>query len=223
MGLIKYNWDFIDNYSDEEISYFLHLEGKSIEAIGKIRNMDKSDIERHIINCKIKYRYIAKSDNMDELFHMLMSADKEERIYVINSLDRVNKAKFIHYIMDSFMNLTIKEKESALWIMGELRLKEAMPTIIKATVNNHVNIRRLSISAIGKIGIKSEAIERALLRGLKDSNPQVVVYAIKSLQRIHSIRALEEVKKVCNDWDKDYIKKACDEYIVSLQDKDKGE
>ncbi len=214
-GLIKYNWEFINNYSDEEVTYFLSLEGKSIEAISKIRNLDSSTVQKHIINCKIKYRFLAKSNNMPELFKVLLSCPKDERIFVINGLDRVNKAKLMNYIKTSYMDMELKEKEGAIWIMGEMRENIFVDILIKASVNNHVNIRRMAISALGKIGdLRGEA---ALIRGLSDENLQVVAYAIKSLQKLKSISAKEKIEQLLYTSKKEYVKKACEDYLTYIE------
>lgn len=215
-GLVKYNWDFIENYSEEEITYFLSLEGKSIEAIGKIRNIDRATVQKHIINCKIKYRFLAKSTNIEELFKALIKAGKSERVYVMNSLDKVNRAKLIDFTKRNYIDLPLKDKESAIWIIGELRAEEGLDLLIKATVNNHVNIRRLSVSALGKIA--NEKGEMALIRALNDSNSQVVSYAIKSLQKLKSKKASERIKEILNTSDKPYVQKACEEYLTNIDE-----
>jgi len=210
-GLVKYDWNFIENYSNEEISYFLSLEGKSIEAICKIRNLDRATVQKHLINCKIKYRFLVKSESSSDLFKSLILAAKEERILVLNSLDRVNKEKLIHFLVKNYMELGLKDKEAAIWIMGELRSNVTVDILIKATVNNHVNIRRMAISALGKIG--DSRAERALIRALEDKNPQVISYAVKSLQKISSGEANDKIRDLFNSTDKEYIKKACESYI----------
>lgn len=210
-GLVKYDWNFIENYSDEEISYFLSLEGKSIEAICKIRNLDRAIVQKHLINCKIKYRFLVKSESSSDLFKSLILAAKEERILVLNSLDRVNKEKLIHFLVKNYMELGLKDKEAAIWIMGELKSNVTVDILIKATVNNHVNIRRMAISALGKIG--DSRAERALIRALEDKNPQVISYAVKSLQKISSGEADDKIRVLFNSTDKEYIKKACENYI----------
>jgi HEAT repeat protein len=216
-GLVKYNWDFIENYSEEEITYFLHLEGKSIETISKIRNLDKATVQKQLINAKIKYRYLVKSESIDDLFQSLAKADKSERIYVLNSLDKVNKERLKDFIKRNYMELTLKDKESAIWIIGELRIEECIDILIKGTVNNHVNIRRLSVSALGKIA--HEKGEIALIRALNDSNTQVVSYAIKSLQKLNSKKALDKIRQIHISSDKPYIKKACEDFLLVLDGK----
>lgn len=213
-GLVKFDWNFAEKYNNEEISYFLHLEGKSIEAIGIIRNLQKSEVQKHIIACKIKYRYVVKSQNIEELFKTLSKVGKSERIYILNSLDVVNKTKLIDYILKNHLEVSLKEKEFGIWVLGELRASKSVDFLIKSTVHKFVNIRRLSVSALGKIGDSKG--EMALLRALQDENNQVVSYAIKSLQKIKSEKAVEKIEEIYKVNDTPYIKKACEEFLNSF-------
>lgn len=219
-GLVRYDWNFIDKYTNEEISYFLTLEGKSLDAVAKIRNLDRITVQRHIINCKIKYRYLVKSKSPGELFNSLKDVPKAERILVLNGMDNVNRNKLIHYICDNYMDMILKDKESAIWLMGEMGNSIAMDILIKATVNNHVSIRRMAVSAIGKVGDKKGLI--ALIRALDDKNPQVISYAVKSLQKLNCREADEKIKILYNKTDKEYIKKACEDYFNKCEELNKN-
>lgn len=215
-GLIEYDWNFIEKYTDEEISYFLTLEGKSIDAVAKIRNIDRSTVQKHIINAKIKYRYLVKSNSVDELFKYLMAAVKDERLRVLANLDKVNREKLIYYMKSQYMELNLKEKEAAIWIMGELKVVSSVDILIKATVNNHVNIRRMSISALGKIGDPRAGV--ALIRALEDENGQVASYAVKALQKLKYSEAGEKIQELKNKTNKEYVKKACEDFENSFKD-----
>lgn len=216
-GLIKFNWNFIENYTEEEISYFLTLEGKSVDAIAKIRNLDRGTIQKHIINCKIKYRYLVKSKSPGELFMSLKDVPKAERLLILNGLDTVNRERLTDYICRNYMDLVLKDKEAAIWIMGEMKNTVFLDLLIKATVNNHVSIRRMAVSALGKLAdIKGL---RALMRALNDDNPQVVSYAVKSLQKLNCREADEKIKLLYNKTDKAYIKKACEDYFNTIENR----
>ena len=102
--------------------------------------------------------------------------------------------------------MTLKEKEFGIWVLGELKASQSVDFLIKSTVHKFVNIRRLSVSALGKIG--DPKAEMALLRALQDENNQVVSYAIKSLQKIRSKKAIEKVKEIYKTNEKEYIKKS---------------
>ncbi|AAO36702.1 conserved protein [Clostridium tetani E88] len=109
-----------------------------------------------------------------------------------------------------------KDKETAIWIVGELRAINCRDILLKGSVHKFINIRRMAISAMGKIANKD--FEVPLMRALDDSNPQVVLYAIKALGKIDSKKAINKIKILEEKWDKSYIKNACENYIESLKE-----
>lgn len=210
-GLIKISWDNIDEFSDSEITYFLSLEGKSIGAICKIRGITREEVQKQLIEGKIKYRFLAKSKDEKALFEGLCNAGKDDKLTVLNSLSKENKQKLILYIKNHFAEMTSKHKEYAVWIIGELKVKEAMDILIKSIVHKHVNIRRMAVSALGKLGDKASEI--ALIRALEDENPQVVLYAIKALKKLNSSSAAGKIKQISNSGSKDYLVRAAKEFL----------
>ncbi|MDP4143964.1 MAG: HEAT repeat domain-containing protein [Bacillota bacterium] len=209
-GFVKIDWNRIEEYSEEEISYFLFLEGKTIDVISKIRNKDKSEVQRHIIDGKIKYRFLAESNNSEELFRKIAKAGKQDKIDFLNSMTKDTKDELVTYIKNNYVDMSGKEKETAVWILGEMKYTDCFDILTKASVHNHVNVRRMAASAMGKIGvIKFETI---LLRLLDDTNPQVVLYAIKSLDRIGSTVAYNKIKELSTRTDKKYIKEAAEAF-----------
>lgn len=214
-GLIKYDWKDIEKFQEEDITYFLSLEGKPIDAICRIRNLNKEEVQRHIIEGKIKYRFLAKSKNAKELFDTLCNLGKQEKLAIIGSLSEDNIKMLVEYIRTRYADMPSKSKENAIWILGELRNTSNLDILIKAMVHNHVNVRRMAVSAMGKIGDK--ASETALIRALEDKNHQVVLYAIKSLKKIKSEKAYNKIKNILDTTAKDYLKKAAQDYIDSLK------
>ena len=69
------------------------LEGKTMEAICKIRNLDNSIVQKHIIDGKIKYRFLVHSNDTNELFKSIAKAGKEDKIFFLNSMSEDNKNK----------------------------------------------------------------------------------------------------------------------------------
>ncbi|KGK87894.1 HEAT repeat domain-containing protein [Clostridium sp. HMP27] len=218
LGFVKVNWDDIDSYSNEEITYFLFLEGKSINAICKIRNLDKSIVQKHIVEGKIKYRLLARSSNEKELIHNISKAGKMDKLDIINSLDEDTKNRLIQYIKNNYVDMYSRDKETAIWIIGELKETGCNEILTKASVHKFVNVRRMAISAMRKINDKS--FERALIRALEDENPQVLLYAIKGLAEIKSDFAKGKILDILQKTDKEYLKKACE---VFLSEKDNSE
>ncbi|MCJ7690581.1 MAG: HEAT repeat domain-containing protein [Clostridiaceae bacterium] len=214
-GLLDIDWQCIGNYSEEEISYFLFLEGKSMESICKIRNLDNSIVQKHIIDGKIKYRFLAKSNDPSELFISIAKAGKEDKIYFLNSLLEDNKSKLVELIKTSYTDMMPKDKEAAVWILGELKEVSCIDILIKASVYKFINVRRMAVSAMGKIG--DSRAEGALLRALGDENPQVISYAIKSLGKIKSGKAITKIKYIHDNTDKKYIIDAAENYLLLME------
>jgi HEAT repeat protein len=213
-GLVKFDWKDIGSLSDSDITYFLSLEGKPIEAICKIRSLEREAAQRHIIEGKIKYRFLVRSKSEEELFQTLCNTPKQDKLSVLASLNNETREKLIEYIKKEYANMQSKSKETALWIIGELKTKAAMDILMKSIVHKHVNIRRMAVSALGKLEDKTGEI--ALLRALEDENSQVVMYAIKSLGKMKSERALIKVKNIYVTADKDYLRRAAEEFMMGF-------
>lgn len=213
--MLNIDWNKIDDYSQEQITYFLYLEGKSINSICKIRNLSKEIIETQIIDGKIKYGILAKSKNVKELFKTISMSGKSDKIYVLENLNGLNKNKLVEFIKSNYTSMRTGDKENAIWILGELKIKEAVDVLIKGIVHKHVNVRRMAVSALGKLGDKSG--ESALIRALEDDNPQVVMYAIKALIKIKSSRAVEKVRNIEDSSCKLYVKNSAKEYLNSVE------
>lgn len=210
-NLLNYDWNMIDNYSEEEITYFLYLENIPKDAIARIRRIDKSEVDRHIISGKIKYRYLVKAKSSKELLELLTKGGKDDKLSVITSLDDEAKNSLINYIKENYINIMGKDKETAIWIIGELKREECIDLLMKATVHKFINVRRMAVSALGKIG--SEKGELALLRALEDENPQVVAYAIKALGKIKSKKSIDKIKNLLYKTKNNSIKNACEIFL----------
>jgi hypothetical protein len=210
-GLVDYNWDDIENYNDSQISYFLFLEGKSIDVISKIRNISREEVQRHIIDGKIKYRFLAKSKNSEELLITISKAGKNDKQLLLSNLDEKNREALLDHIRNNYVEMHSKDKETAIWLVGELRDINSKDILIKASVHKFVNVRRMAVSAMGKIDDK--IFENALKRALEDENPQVISYALKALIKMKNINAKDKVQKLLAASDKEYIKKLCEEYL----------
>lgn len=214
--MLNVDWAEINSYTEEEITYFLFLEGKSIECLCKIRNLSKEMVQKHILDGKIEYGILAKSGNEKELFQTISGSGKLDKIESLKRLNGENKNKLIYYIRDNYVNMKTKDKENAVWILGQIGDSKIFDILLKASVHNHVNVRRMAVSAMGKIGDKSA--ENILIRKLKDENTQVIMYAIKSLMKIKSENAKIKVIEIYKNTEKDYIKRASEEYLKMIAD-----
>jgi len=210
--LLNVDWSRVDTFSDEDISYYLYLEGKSAEAISRIRGTDRETVRSHIINGKIKYGMIANCSGLDELFAKLANSPKADKTGTLGCLDEDLRAGLVDYIVRNYGKMRSREKETAVWILGETKLRGGYATLRKALVHNHINIRRMAVSAMGKTG--DMYFEAALVKALEDENPQVVSYAIKALDKLNSTSALDRIKEIYENADKDYLRYAAENYLA---------
>lgn len=210
-GLVRFEWNDIEKYTEEEITYFLFVEGKNIDSICRIRNIDRTTAQNHIIEGKIKYRFLAKSQNSKEFFMSISKAGKQDKMLVLSSLDEENKSKLIKFIRKNYADMYPKDKETAVWILGELKETEGIDILMKASVHKFVNIRRMAVSAMGKI--QNSKCEVALMRALDDENPQVIMYAIKALDKIKSTNVMDKIEYIKNNSDKKYLREAAEKFL----------
>lgn len=210
-GLVRFDWNDIEKYTEEEITYFLFVEGKSIDSICRIRNIDRITAQNHIIEGKIKYRFLAKSQNSKEFFMSISKAGKQDKMLVLSSLDEENKSKLIKFIRKNYADMYPKDKETAVWILGELKEIEGIDILMKASVHKFVNVRRMAVSAMGKI--ENPKCEVALIRALNDENSQVIMYAIKALDKIKSTNAKNKIEHIKNNADKKYLREAAEKFL----------
>ncbi|QCX32808.1 HEAT repeat domain-containing protein [Caloramator sp. E03] len=198
------SWDDISKLSDSEITYLLYLEGKSIDVICKIRNLEKSKVEKQIIECKIKYRIFENSKSEKDIITKLKKCFKSERLSIIELLQKEDKENLENYVINNLFNCSKEDCSFYIWLLGELKSKRAVLPICAFLKSNDGNIKRICCSALGKIGDVSA--EDALISCLNDEKPQVVQYAIKSLGKIKSKKALPYLNKIINTKNqKEYI------------------
>ena len=215
IGLLEINWSGKISYSDEDVTYFLFLEGKSISSISTIRSFSKEKVQMHIVNGKIKYGFLTKCSDIKDLFNLIKTSAKLGKINILSSIKKDHSDLLMYYIMYHYNAMIPSDKEVAVWILGELRQKASISVLSRASVHSFTNIRRMAISALGKIGDKSS--EDILIRALSDSNDQVKLYAIKALNKIESNNCLEKIK-LFKSSSKKYLRNAAEEFIASRQE-----
>lgn len=88
------DWTGIDDFEDSEITYLLYMEGLSVGQIVKIRNIDATLINDHIIKEKLKRRTTSK--NNKELRPKLKSLKNNATNSKINGNTK-NKSKIAKY------------------------------------------------------------------------------------------------------------------------------
>lgn len=206
-------WETIDKMESFQISYLLYLEGKSIKIISKIRNLPYNEVEKHIIEAKIKYK---RQKNDDELIKII-SMQKGKRLEYINTLLKEEKEKLAGEIYKRYIKFKNPEDRMILiWLIGELKNERLIPFLLMELKSKNVNYRRLSISALGKI--KSKDYKEVLEKFFYDDNAQVRQYAIKSIKEIGDQSSVNKLKLILSDNnEKEYVKRAAIEVIKILK------
>ena len=211
-------WENIDSLSDSEISYLLHREGKDINTICKIRNKNRSEVEKHIIECKVKYRVFEGTGKADDIAKKLMRYSKEERVNALNIMPEEEKKKIEELAIDKLFESNRDECMFYIWLLGELKSRGSVPALITFLRCSDGNIKRMCCSALGKIG--DIRAENALFQCLEETRPQVKEYAIKALGKLKSKKSITKINEILkNSSEKPYIIRAAQYAIDQIEGK----
>jgi HEAT repeat protein len=199
------SWENIDRLKEQHITYLLYKEGKSIDVISVIRNIPKTEVEKHIIQCKLELN--SKKNSKDSLVEVI-SMNKKDRLKYLSKLSNEEKEDLINEIIKRYASFKNSEDKSIIiWLIGELGDQRLLPYLRMELKSNRANQRRLACSALGKIGAKES--KQWLEEMIQDKNPQVRQYAVKALGVIGDGVTIEKLKKVLESKnEKDYVKRA---------------
>ena len=214
------DWNFIDEMSDEMITYFLYKEGKTLSQISRIRGLNLEVVQMQLIRAKGLVRVDeSKSDSSTLKIEDYYNKSKEDRIEFLNLLkdDELEKFKKLVY------HQTTKEKNMEdlmvlIWTMGELKEPRYLKLIHKLVAHPHGGVRRMANSAIGKIKEKSSL--PYIYRGLRDEKPQVRQYAAIALGKIGNDESLEVIlNHLQNKTEKEYVKRSLEKSFEEIRDR----
>lgn len=208
-SMLSISLDNIENLSDSEITYLLYQEGKSIKSIAKIRKMDRSEIEKHIVECRIKYRIYEGTGSIEDVIARLKKCTREERTAVISKITDKDIKQIEKYCINTLFNCSKEDCSFYIWLLGEIKSTDAVPSISTFLKSADGNIKRACCSALGKIGdIKAEDM---LIMASEDERPQVREYAVKAIGKIKSLKAVEMLNRMLNaNEEKEYVKRAAE-------------
>lgn len=216
MNMKSISWSNIESLTSEEITYLLYTEGKDIKTICKIRNLEKNDIEKHIIDCKIKYRVFEGAANTSDIIKKLMRYGRDERISVLGRLTENERKNLEKYSISRLYDSNRDECNFYIWLLGECKSSNALQSIITFLKCNDGNVKRICCSALGKIG--DIRAEEALISCLDDPRPQIKQYAIKALGKIRSKKAIYILNSICqNIKEKDYVIRAAEQAAREIE------
>jgi HEAT repeat protein len=216
-------WKDIDKLEDYEITYLLYNEGKNIDIISKIRNLEKTQIQQHIIKGKASKK--EKKDigkRKKTLLEKLILLDKEKRIKLLEDLKQKDEIKILEFKKELYKKLkTDKNLDDVIiyiWICGELRDDKFLDIIHEFTLHFHGNIRRMSYSAMRKIKNKNSL--EFFYRGLTDKKPQVRQYAARGLMDIGDENSIKKIKNlISNKNEKEYVRNSFFQAIEAIENR----
>lgn len=210
------SWENVEQLTDQEITYLLYKEGKSIKAISLIRNIDKSLAEKQIIEFRMNNRIFESAMTTEDIIRNIKKCTREERSLTISRLPGETIKELETFALSRLFESCRDECNFLLYLLGEMKSKRAVPSIMVFLKSSDGNIKRAACSALGKIG--DIRAEEGLISALDDKRPQVREYAIKALGRIGSKKAIEQLKKIeVNPQEKDYVKRAARNVINEIR------
>ena len=92
------------------------------------------------------------------------------------------------------------ELQMAIWILGELKARKALPEIINMLDHDLPDIRQNAAYALGNIA-DSNAMEPLVECIIKDNNKDVRIYAAEALKKIDNSKNVEKIIKVAKSDD----------------------
>ena len=201
------SWENIEKLTQQEITYLLYKEGKSIKAISIIRNIDKSVAEKQIIEFRMQNRIFESAMKTEDIIRNIKKCTREERSIAISKLPDEAIEELEAFSLSRLFESNRDDCSFLLYLLGEMKSRKAVPSIIVFLKSSDGNVKRAACSALGKIGdIKAE---EGLMYALEDRRPQVREYAIKALGRIGSRNSRESLEKIIsNPGEKDYVIRA---------------
>lgn len=201
------SWENIENLSQQEITYLLYKEGKSIKAISLIRNIDKSLVEKQIIEFRISNRIFESAANTEDIIRNIKKCTREERSLTISKLPEETIKELEGFALSKLFESSRDECSFLLYLLGEMKSRKAVQSIMVFLKSSDGSVKRAACSALGKIG--DIRAEEGLIYALEDKRPQVKEYAIKALGRIGSRSSKDVLERIVNSTDeKDYVIRA---------------
>lgn len=213
--------DFLDEI--EKLTLHPNVDVRKIanSAIRKIK--EKSDKDSKVDEGREKKpvenkKTVKKSEEIDELQYFL-ELNKNQRL---DFLDRLKPEKMVYFKRKVYKRILTEYNSedliSLIWTTGELKDEEYLNILHNLTNHKSSDVRRISYSAIRKIG--SPKSREVLELGLLDSNPQTRQYCAKALLKVgngHSLNILRNLYRARQGVEKDYVLRAYREAIIELE------
>lgn len=203
-------WANIDNLEDYNLTYLLYKESLTVPQIARVRNMSEEDVNSDLIKAKIELRRKNKNNTEKSVMQTYLGLAKDERLHFIGSLNESDSLVFKRNVYKGILNISnIDDLMILVWSAGEMRDPRFLDILYPLTEKNHSNLRRVTYSAIGKIGSEESIYSMEL--GLLDENPQIRQYCVKYLGDMGTqttIKILENLVQNKAEFEKEYVIRA---------------
>lgn len=209
------SWKGIEQMDEEEITYRLYLEGKTVLQIARIRNFSEEQVKQQLLTSK-KRIAMSKSDGRD-LIERYLSLAKGEREQYLSSIQGIEREKFTKRLLDAFKEEHhVEDWMILVWTIGEMNLEELYGQLKFFSKHPHGNLRRMAFSSMGKTGCKE--FLPYVVQGFRDSKAQVRQYAVIAFGKIGSEEDIVKVSDLKKDpKEQDYVLRAVDKAIENIR------
>lgn len=213
-------WKDIFSMKEEEITFLLYKEGRSISEISFIRRLPIEEIQKQIITAKRMYSNSKEPKSIKNTSILnYLSLSKEKRLIYLGELQESDKKNFEQDLVCGLKNCeNIDDLMILIWTIGEGKFINLKDKLKYYSAHPHGNIRRMSFSAMGKFN--SEEFLPYIIQGLKDKKPQVRQYAIKAFEKIGNYSHIDRLFDIISDPDeKEYVKRSANSAIEIIKEK----
>lgn len=152
-------------------------------------------------------------------------------LYCLNSKDENYKVKLScadalgkigdRYAVLPLMNIVEDESESSVYVkesavsalgmIGDEKAVDSLVSILESTkgfLNKFTFLKERALEALNKLNYKSEKVYNALVKSLRDESPQVRINAIEVLMNSEDDRAIDLIKGMLSDNNRDVVQNA---------------
>ncbi|MFB6357227.1 MAG: exonuclease domain-containing protein [bacterium] len=224
--------------SSSEISLTLFQDGCTIEEIAEERDLAVSTISGHLVSYvesgTLSARNLVDENNIRKILNVLEKTTEEElQERPLSTLkeklpDSVEYADIKFVLADSDLTPEAEQDdplksylenereltEEVVVKMGDSGKERYVSDLLDGLTHENPNMRKLSCSALKKIGSSKPADE--LVKRLEDDHPQVRQYAISAIRKIGVPGAIPQLEAIAEDDPKEYVRDAAQSALESL-------
>lgn len=177
MHTFREEWEKIETLSEEQISFLLYREGKTVMQIARIRGLSEQTVKQHLLISKKQNAGKNNEQRRLSLLETYLVMSKEQRQEYLGSLSREEEKDLALELLEAAnSNCQTEDLMVILWTVGEKKMQTLYSRLKFYCKHPHGNIRRICYSSMGKTG-NAEFLPY-VVQGFKDKKAQVRQYAV---------------------------------------------